>query len=155
MPVEKVVLEATAPMSIEELIAEFEFLSDWEDRCDLLIDLGFELPKLAEADKTEANRVHGCQSNVWLVARLNEGVSPARVEFLANSDSMFVNGLIAILLAVYNDKTPEEILETNADDVFKQLELDRHLSSQRRNGLHGMVKRVREFAAHAIAQRNL
>lgn len=146
-------MEATAPMSIEELFAEFEFLSDWEDRCDLLIDLGFELPKLAEVEKSEANRVHGCQSNVWLVARLNDSVDPPRVEFLANSDSMFVNGLIAILLAVYNDKTPEEILETNADDVFKQLELDRHLSSQRRNGLYGMVKRVREFAAQAIAQR--
>jgi cysteine desulfuration protein SufE len=138
-------------MSLDELIEEFEFLADWEDRCDLLIDLGFELPKLPESDKTEANRVHGCQSNVWLVARLNESVAPPRVEFLANSDSLLVSGLIAVLMAVYNEKTPAEILSTDAEAIFRRLELDRHLSSQRRNGLHGMVQRVREFASQCLA----
>lgn len=143
-------MEVTEPMSIEELIEEFEFLTDWDDRCDLLIDLGFELPKLPEEAKVEENRVHGCQSNVWLVARLNEDSQPPAVEFLANSDSMFVNGLIAVLVALYNEKTPEEILAIDVDELFRRLELDRYLTPQRRNGLFGMVLRVREFAQQAL-----
>ncbi len=133
-------------MTIEELFDEFDFLGDWEDRCDYLIDLGFELPQLSDEFKTEENRVHGCQSNVWLVAELNESVSPPVVEFVANSDAMIVNGLIAILVMIYNKKTPEEILKTDVEGIFRKLELDRHLSSQRRNGLYGMVTRIRDFA---------
>ncbi len=134
-------------MTIEELFEEFEFLADWEERCDFLIDLGFDLPQLPESARTEANRVLGCQSNVWLVSELNESVSPPVVEFTANSDAMIVNGLIAVLSVIYQGKTPEQILNTDVEGIFRRLELDRHLSSQRRNGLFGMVTRVREFAA--------
>ena len=139
-------------MTIEELFEEFEFLGDWEDRCDYLIDLGFELPTLPDEFKTEENRVHGCQSNVWIVAELNQSVSPPVVEFIANSDAMIVNGLIAVLVTIYNGKTPEEILKTDVEGIFRKLELDRHLSSQRRNGLFGMVTRIRDFALTAQVQ---
>lgn len=139
-------MSSTADITLEELIDEFEFLGDWEARCDYLIDLGFELPKLPETEKNEHNRVHGCQSNVWLVATLDEQTSPPSVEILANSDAMIVNGLISVLLAIFNRKTPEEIINTDVDAIFHQLELDRYLSPARKNGLSGMVKRVKQFA---------
>ncbi|WP_437192149.1 SufE family protein [Planctomicrobium sp. SH527] len=142
-------------MTIQELYEEFDFLGDWEERCDFLIDLGFELPQMTDVDKTEKNRVHGCQSNVWLVAHLNTATTSPTVEFVANSDAMIVNGLIAVLMAVYNRKTPEEIVQTDIEAIFKRLELDRHLSSQRRNGLFGMVIRIREFALGVLAQLEL
>jgi cysteine desulfuration protein SufE len=139
-------------MTIDELIEEFDFLGDWEDRCDYLIDLGFELPKLPPEAKVEENRVHGCQSNVWLIAELNDSTDPPKVEFLANSDAMIVNGLIAVLMTIFQGKTPEEILRIDVEGIFRRLELDRHLSSQRRNGLFGMVTRIREIAALAQAR---
>jgi len=138
------------PMTIDEVIEEFEFLGDWDDQCDYLIDLGFDLPKLPEDAKTEQNRVHGCQSNVWLVSEVTSG-DPSTVKFLANSDAIIVNGLIAVLMMLFNEKTPQEILATEVEDTFAKLGLNRHLSNQRRNGLFGMVERVRQIAAEAIA----
>lgn len=150
-------MSSTSLMTLDELIEEFDFLRDWEARCDFLIDLGFELPKLPENQKTEQNRVHGCQSNVWLVAQHSEstaeksGSNEQVIEFLANSDAMIVNGLIAVLMAIYNHKTPQEILGTDVEAIFKRLELDRYLSPQRKNGLFGMVKRVQQIAAAEAA----
>lgn len=143
-------MSSTASMTLDELIEEFDFLGDWEARCDFLIDLGFELPKLPDADKTEENRVHGCQSNVWLLASMNEKNDPATLEFIANSDAMIVNGLIAVLMIIYNGKSPQTILDTDVEEIFRRLELDRHLSPQRRNGLFGMVTRIRKIAADAL-----
>ena len=137
-------------MSIDELIQEFEELGDWDDQCDYLIDLGRELPKLSQEAKTEANRVHGCQSNVWLVAQVRPTVPPI-IEFLANSDAIIVNGLIAVLTILYSGHTPQEILAIDAREVFTKLGLERHLSSQRRNGLFGMVDRIRRIALQAAA----
>ncbi|MEZ5943604.1 MAG: SufE family protein [Planctomycetaceae bacterium] len=139
-------------ITLDELLEEFEYLPDWEDRCDFLIDLGMELPKLDENEKTEANRVHGCQSNVWLVNELEELGGNTVLRIRANSDAMIVNGLITILLAIYDGKTPREVLDINAADIFSQLHLDRHLSSQRKNGLSGMVQRVRQLAASALVE---
>ncbi len=139
-------------MTLDELKEEFDFLGDWEARCDFLIDMGFELPKLPDEAKIEPNRVHGCQSNVWLIASINEQHQPATIQFLANSDAMIVNGLIAVLMAIYNEKTPEEILKTDVEEIFHQLELDRHLSPARKNGLFGMVKRVRQIAVEAASR---
>lgn len=151
-------------MTLDELVEEFEFLGDWDDQCDFLIDLGFELPKLPETAKTAENFVHGCQSNVWLVAEVkpNEpsdggsesGAEPASnedvsIEFIANSDAVIVNGLIAVLMIVFNGRTPREILATDVQAVFTKLGLERHLSPQRRNGLYGMVERIRQIAAQA------
>jgi len=139
-------------MTLDDLIQEFDDLGDWEARCEYLIDLGKELPKLPDADRIEKNRVHGCQSNVWLVADVHpDSEGKPVIGFVANSDAMIVSGLIAVLTLLYNGKRAEEILATDIQAVFKRLELDRHLSPQRRNGLFGMVKRVREIAAGAAA----
>lgn len=138
-------------LTIEEVYEEFDELPDWQDRCDYLIDLGFDLVPLPDDVKTEENRVHGCQSNVWLVAKVTAD-RPPMVEFHANSDSIIVSGLIAILIASYSGKTPQEIISIDAKEVFAKLGLERHLSSQRRNGLYGMVKRVRELAVQAEAE---
>jgi cysteine desulfuration protein SufE len=137
-----------APVPLEDLIAEFDELGDWDAQCDYLIDLGFEVPKLPESAKIEPNRVHGCQSNVWMIAETKPGPQPV-VEFLANSDAIIVNGLIAVLMAIYNRRTPAEILSTDARQTL--LGLERHLSPQRRNGLYGMVERVRLLATRALA----
>jgi cysteine desulfuration protein SufE len=139
-----------SPVTLDELIAEFKELGDWDAQCDYLIDLGYELPRLPESAKTEANRVHGCQSNVWMVAELEPG-NPPVVEFVANSDAIIVNGLIAVLMALFNRRTPVEILRADAQSVFAQLGLERHLSTQRRNGLYGMVQRVRQLATTALS----
>jgi len=134
-------------ITVTELFEEFEHLPDWEDRCDFLIDLGFELPELTEAEKCEQNIVRGCQSRVWLVAEYDESQQPPVVNIRADSEAMIVKGLIAVLLAVYSGKTPGEILTTDVQAVFQKLGLTTHLSSTRRNGLFGMVNRIRGFAA--------
>lgn len=135
-------------ITIDELFEEFEELGDWEDQCDYLIDLGFDLPKLPESAMTEQNKVHGCQSNVWLVANVSDD-DPPTIDIVANSDAIIVNGLIAVLLAMYSGKTAEQILAVDPRDVFGRLGLERHLSSQRRNGLFGMVQRIRDIAEQA------
>ncbi len=135
-------------LTIEQVYAEFDELQGWQEQCDYLIDLGFDLPPLPDEAKTEENRVHGCQSNVWLIATVKE-TDPPVVEFLANSDSIIVSGLIAILTALYSGKTPQEIISIDAQEVFAKLGLQRHLSPQRRNGLFGMVRRVHELAVQA------
>ena len=151
-------------LTLTDLITEFDELGDWEARCEHLIDLGREIPPMATSEKIEANLVHGCQSNVWLVAELTTlppqatpatgqpgtavAVEPV-LSLRANSDAMIVSGLIAVLMLVFNGRTPREILDTDVLAIFKRLELDRHLSSQRRNGLFGMVQRVRHLAATA------
>lgn len=134
----------------EELLDEFAFLGEWEDQCDYLIDLGFSVPKMNEADKTEQNRVHGCQSNVWLIHNVDG--DPPRLSFQANSDGMFVNGLIVALNAIYNGKTPREVLDIDPTEKLAELGIDRHISPQRRNGLFGMIERLRVAAAGAIVE---
>jgi cysteine desulfuration protein SufE len=137
-------------MTIDELIEEFDELGDWDDQCDYLIDLGHELPKLPVSEKTEENRVHGCQSNVWLSSRVKAS-DPPSIVFVANSDAIIVNGLIAVLTIMYSGRSAVEILEIDPRDVFRKLGLERHLSSQRRNGLFGMVQRIRQIAAESLA----
>ena len=138
-------------MSIDEILQEYEELSDWEEQCDFLIDLGFELPEFPAELKREEYIVHGCQSLVWLVTRrvIEDGVAVVRLQ--ADSDAIIVKGLIAVLLTAYSGKTPQQILEIDIEALFERMGLNQHLSSTRRNGLHGMVKRVRSFAAlHAV-----
>ena len=137
-------------MTVEELMDEFDFLGDWESKCEYLIDLGFDLPSLPDEHKTEQNRVHGCQSNVWLVAEVRDD-DPPTVEIIADSDAMIVRGLIAVILTLYSGRTPQEILATDARQVFERLGLDRHLSTARKNGLLNMVQRVRLLAADLAA----
>ncbi|MBC8356490.1 MAG: SufE family protein [Planctomycetes bacterium] len=135
-------------MTIDELYEEFEDLGDWDERCDYLIDLGFNLPQLPDEAKIDPNMVHGCQSNVWLVAEMKP-TEPPTLEFIANSDAIIVNGLIAVLTALFSHQTPERILMIEPQEVFARLGLERHLSPQRRNGLYSMVDRVRQLAVEA------
>ncbi|VAX38535.1 Sulfur acceptor protein =_ iron-sulfur cluster assembly SufE [hydrothermal vent metagenome] len=138
-------------MTIEELLEEFSYLEDWGERCDFLIDLGFGLPPFAEDAKTEENRVHGCQSMVWMVTEMKEGNV---VGIQAESDAMIVKGLIFVLLTLFANKSPQEIMEVDVKSVFTQIGLDKHLSVTRKNGLNGMVKRIHDFALSYIRQSN-
>ena len=149
LPGRKTDLNPQPTMSIEEILDEFQGLETWEERCDYLIDIGFELPEFPKESKIEENRVHGCQSNVWMLLDV-EPNGPAVIEIAADSDAIIVRGLIAVLLAVFSGRTAEEILATDIGGIFAKLELDRHLSPLRRNGLHGMVRRIRDFAAQSL-----
>ena len=135
--------------TIDELIDNFEFLDDWEQRFTYLIDIGRKLPEMDEADKNEETRVHGCQATVYMKERVENGSptpDPPVIELIATSDAHIVNGLIAILLAMFSGRTPKQIIETDAEAVFQQLGLEEHLSPTRRNGLHAMLKRIRAIA---------
>jgi len=129
----------------EELIEEFRFFDDWMDRYQYLIDLGRRLPEFPEAERVDANKIRGCQSQVWFVAKEKEG----RLEFRAISDAAIVSGLIAVLLRIYSGKKPQEILDTPPDFV-KALQPEAHLSPTRSNGLASMLKAIRDFAAGAL-----
>lgn len=125
----------------DEVIDEFSELSDWMDRYQLLIDLGNEQPPLDPAYKTDSNLIEGCQSRVWLQADLIDG----KVHFQAESDALIVKGIIALLIRVLSDHTPDEIL--NADLYFiEKIGLKEHLSPTRSNGLLAMVKQMRMYA---------
>jgi cysteine desulfuration protein SufE len=131
----------------DELVEAFEMFDNWEDRYRFLIDLGKKLPPLPENAKTEENLVQGCQSNVWMIAEPKREADETRIDFIADSDSTIVRGLIAILRNVYSGETPRDILQFDIDALLRRIELDQHLSLGRRNGLAGMVNRVKTLAA--------
>lgn len=131
-------------MELEELIENFEFLDDWEDRYRYLIELGREYAYIPEEAKVEANKVSGCTSQVWMISEVRDGTP--RLHFEADSDAHIVRGLIAILLNAYSDKTPEEIGAIDIRDVFQRLGLDEHLTPNRRNGFFAMVERIQHDA---------
>ena len=134
------------PVTLEEIIEEFSDL-DPSDQSQFLLELGFDLPEFPNEQKVDSNLVHGCQSQVWLIAKA-EGQGPnTRLTFQADSDSQIVRGLISILLASYSNKTPQQVLEFDIQDVFRQLHIQQHISPQRRNGLRGMVERIQALAA--------
>ena len=132
-------------MSIDELIENFELLGDWEERYSYLIDLGKKLPGLSPAEKTEENRVHGCQAMVWMIMEPDPTRSGA-LSIRADSDAFIVRGLIAVLQLLYQNRTPDEIAGVDAKAVLGQLGLDKHLSPTRKNGLFAMVERIRSLA---------
>ena len=129
----------------QELIEEFSFFDNWMDRYQYIIDLGRRLPEFPEADKIEANKIKGCQSQVWFVAEKNDD----RLEFRAISDAAIVSGLIALLLRIYSNRRPQDILDTPADFV-SALQLEQHLSPTRSNGLAAMLQAIRTLAAEAV-----
>ncbi len=135
-------------MTIDELVEEFDVLCDWDERCDYLIDLGFELPEFPSEAKIAQNQVYGCQSNVWMICEI-QPIDPPVIKIFAESDAIIVNGLIALLMTIFSGKTPQDILATNVEGIFARLGLDRHLSAARRNGLFGMVNKIRNYAKHA------
>lgn len=137
-------------MQIDELIETFELITDWEDRYRVLIDLGKQLPELPDSEKTEANRVQGCTSKVWLIPELLPG-SPPRIAFRADSDSFIVKGLLAIILMTYSGKTAPEIVATDIGEIFTRLGLQQNLSPNRRSGFYATVERIKTLAAQQAA----
>jgi cysteine desulfuration protein SufE len=139
----------TTPPAIDavlaELIEEFDLLGDWEGRIEYVIDLGKDLEPLPEADRVEANKVPGCAAQVWLAVR-HEG---ERLSFFADSDSALSKGNIALLLRLYSNRTPDEILGFDARAALDRLGLPSALTRQRANGLNSMVGRIRDAAASA------
>lgn len=136
-------LDANDPLT--ELIDEFEEMEDWDERYEFLIELGRELPDLPEQYRLDENKVDGCMSTVWMVTEI-DGVEdqPRRLTVHADSDSIMVKGLIAILLAAYSERTIEEVAAFDVDALFQRLGLNQHLSPNRRNGLFSMVKRIKQ-----------
>ncbi len=130
----------------DELAEEFDLFDNWLDRYQYLIDRGEELPTLPDIYRTEANRVRGCQSSVYLWARKRPGTSDA-IEFLADSDADIVRGLIAVLQRLFSGQRAADILAFDIEGFFARLGLDQHLTLGRRNGLAAMVQRIRQFAA--------
>ena len=132
-------------MTLEKLISNFELLGDWEERYGYLIDLGKKLPGLSDTEKSEDNRVHGCQAMVWMIME-PDPEHPGSLRFRADSDAFIVRGLIAVLQLIFNGRTPDEILKADAKSALSQLGLDKHLSPTRKNGLFAMVERIRTLA---------
>lgn len=124
-----------------ELIGDFEIFTDWEDRYAFIIQLGKELPQLPEEFKTEKYLLHGCQSQVWINAKLEDG----KIIIEADSDSAIVKGLIALLIKAYSGQTPSDILG-NPPEFLTKLGIDHHLSPTRKNGLSAMIKEIQRIA---------
>jgi cysteine desulfuration protein SufE len=138
--------------AIDEIVKNFELLDQWDDRYRYVIELGRTLPPLAEAAHTEANKVRGCASQVWLLTHVKpDGAAGPRLTFEGDSDAHIVRGLIAILFALYSGKRAKEILGTDAEALFKRLGLRENLTPQRSNGLRAMVERIQAEAKAALA----
>lgn len=138
-------------MPIDRVIQAFEMMPSWQERYRLIIDMGRKLPTMPEEDKHDDNLLDGCLSKVWMTAELDTAEQPPILRLTADSDSQIVQGLIAIVFEVFNNRPPAEILDTDIDDIFRQLDLEQHISPGRRNGLSSMVRRVRELAHMEMA----
>jgi len=136
---------------IDEIKDNFALLEDWDDRYRYVIELGRTLDPMPDAEHSAANKVQGCASQVWLSKRrVTDGSGQLRLHYLGDSDAHIVRGLIAILLSLYSDRPPQEILSTDAIAVFDELGFREHLTPQRSNGLRAMVERIRSDARQAL-----
>ena len=139
-------------MTIDEIRDNFVLLDDWDDRYRYVIELGRTLDPMPEAEHSQANKVQGCASQVWLSRQLGRnGADEPQLDYLGDSDAHIVRGLIAILLTLYSGRTPREVLATDALAVFEELGFREHLTPQRSNGLRAMVERIRSDAREALA----
>lgn len=138
--------------SLADILDGFEFLDDWEDRYKYVIDLGRALPPFPAECRTDAYKVRGCVSQVWLVTDVSRTAAGEPVlTYQGDSDALIVQGLVAIVLAIFSGKTAQEILATDVDALFARIGLQDHLTPQRSNGLKSMVERIRSDAATALA----
>lgn len=129
----------------EEIIDDLAFFDDWEQRYQYIIDLGKALPAMQESDKTPERLVKGCQSNVWM----KESRDGERLTFVVDSDAVIVQGLLVLVLAAFDSKTPSDILAFDIDGYFSELDLERHISPTRGNGLRAIVGKIKQLAAEA------
>lgn len=142
-------------MTIDEISDNFSLLDEWDDRYRYIIELGRTLAPLPAEAHTDANKVQGCSSQVWLTTSVRpNGASGPVLTFVGDSDAHIVRGLIAILFALYSDKSARDILAVDPSELFVRLGLREHLSPQRSNGLKSMVARIRGEAEAALAAVN-
>lgn len=138
--------EPTTQTAQQALIDEFAMFDNWMDRYQYIIDLGKQLPTFPDEWKTPGYKIQGCQSNVWI----RHACDGERLHFDATSDAAIVSGLIAVLLRIYNDREPQEVVATEPS-FLKALGLDNHLSPTRSNGLHAMLTRIYDVAQREAA----
>lgn len=129
----------------DDIVADFAFLDDWDDRYKYLIDLGRALAPYPEEKRDDAHKVRGCASQVWLDADENG----AGISLSGDSDAHIVKGLVAVLLALYSEKSPADMLAIDPEAALAPLDLSAHLTPQRSNGLASMIRRIRAIAAEA------
>lgn len=132
----------------DDIVADFSFLDDWDERYKYLIDLGRTLPPYPEEKRDAAHKVKGCASQVWLDPRRVGD----RLEFAGDSDAHIVKGLVAVLMALYSGKAPRDMLEIDAPAAMAPLDLSSHLTPQRSNGVAAMVARIRAIAEAALKE---
>ena len=132
--------------SPNDIVEDIEFLDDWESRYQYIIDLGKALPKLDESERQPEYKVKGCQSDVWLIDESKGDV----LAFRTDSDALIVRGLLALVLAAYNEKKPEDILAFDIDAYFQSLDLENHISPTRGNGLRAIVGQIKTLASAKV-----
>lgn len=135
---------------IDDIIENFELIEDDDMRLEYLIELGRDLPAMPEALRTDENRVRGCESQVWIDTTLSQGEAP-RLVLQGFSDSFIVRGFVALMLALYEGKTPQEASQTDGLELFRQLRFGSHVTSKRSNGVRSMVERIRRDAGQLAA----
>ena len=138
-------------MRVDDIREDFELLDDWEDRYRYVIELGRKLPPFPDNARNDANKVRGCASQVWLTSTAELDGGKRVMRFEGDSDAHIVRGLVAVLLAIYNGHTPDEVLAVDAHKIFGDLGLSQHLTQQRSNGLASMVARIKADAAAAAS----
>jgi cysteine desulfuration protein SufE len=138
--------------SVDEILSNFELLDDWEERYRYVIELGRLMPPLAEEARSDANKVQGCASQVWLDTRIDRGKGEPVLRFTGDSDAHIVRGLIALLIALLSGRSAAEVLETDPQETFRALGLSEHLTPQRSNGVRSMVERIKRDARAALAE---
>lgn len=136
-----------AMTSLDDIYESFELLEDWSERYRFLIELGDELAPMDDALKTDGTKVKGCLSQVWMVGRRDGDV----LRFVADSDAHIVRGLVALVLRMFDGKTPQDIVGFDVQGALARLGLDKHLSPGRSNGLHSMIKRIVGMAEAELA----
>lgn len=134
-----------ADISTDDILDTLGFFDNWEERYKYIIDLGKQLPAMNDDKKNDTYLLRGCQSQVWIDSELNNGV----LTFEADSDAHIVRGLLGVVLAAYNHKTPADIIAFDIDDYFSKIDLVKHLSPTRGNGLRAMVQRIQDTARNA------
>jgi len=137
---------------IDDIRENFELLDDWDDRYRYVIELGRTLEPMPEAEHSAANKVNGCVSQVWLQKTVDRRDGAPILKYRGDSDAHIVRGLVAIVLALYSGRTPQQILDTDAISVFNEFGFRDHLTPQRSNGLRSMVERIKTDAREALAE---
>lgn len=135
----------TYPQNIQDMIDDFAFLDDWEDRYTHVIEMGKALPPLSEVEHSADNKVNGCVSQVWLVTHMSDD-TPSILSYRGDSDAHIVKGLVAIVIQIFSDLSAQEIAAIDAKAILTQLGLSEHLSMQRSNGLNAMITRIQNDA---------